>query len=688
MNRGLWFLAVALTASVAFGANLPVKRFALFIGANQGGPQTQPLLYAQKDALKMQQVMQDVGGVTVADRMLLLDPTPEDVRAALVTLGTRISASAGTDTRRTEFLFYYSGHSDEEGLLLGEQSLSYKTLRDGLQAVPADVRIAILDSCSSGAFARLKGGVQKAPFLGQDSSQMKGHAFLTSSSETEASQESDTLQGSFFTHYLVSGLRGGADRVGDGLITLNEAYEYAFQNTLSRTESTRAGPQHPSYEIQLSGTGNLILSDVKATNARLEVAPDVAGKLYVRNQTGQLFAEVTKEAGSPLQLAFPAGTYTVTAVTPQKSLSTKVVLTAQGPTSVASRDFQAQDLARFAVRGPARDAEPAPEAPLDATPFSLGLVPGLPGSGWGGADKTMAVSALVDLARNVQGIQAAGLVSLNGETLDGFQASGIGSVSQGSVRGFQSSGVFNIAASGMKGLQFGGVFNIAAGEDNGYWQSAGVFNLARGTFRGIQSAGVVNIADKFDGIQWATVNVAGDLRGIQGAVVNVAGEVRGVQLGLVNVNTHIDGFGIGLINVSPDAYYHPAILFLGSGDSHFVFQWGMGWLYWVAGMGGNPKTNLLDRETFGGVGVQVKNRNLFLDLDAGWDGQFHQTASNDTPDLVRQVPFGRATVGLQLGWLAVEAGALVTPDPTGSRFSVGPFDLQAKARWYTGLRFF
>ena len=34
--------------------------------------------------------------------------------------------------------------------------------------------------------------------------------------------------------------------------TLNEAYNYAFAQTLSSTESTRYGPQHPAYDINLS----------------------------------------------------------------------------------------------------------------------------------------------------------------------------------------------------------------------------------------------------------------------------------------------------------------------------------------------------------------------------------------------------------------------------------------------------
>ena len=66
------------------------------------------------------------------------------------------------------------------------------------------------------------------------------HAYLTSSSEDEASQESDQIGSSFFTHYLVSGLRGAADASDDDLVTLEEVYRYAREETLTRTASTFA----------------------------------------------------------------------------------------------------------------------------------------------------------------------------------------------------------------------------------------------------------------------------------------------------------------------------------------------------------------------------------------------------------------------------------------------------------------
>ena len=56
--------------------------------------------------------------------------------------------------------------------------------------------------------------LRRPPFLVDESADMRGHAFLTSSAETEAAQESDRIQASYFTHFLVSGFRGAADQPG------------------------------------------------------------------------------------------------------------------------------------------------------------------------------------------------------------------------------------------------------------------------------------------------------------------------------------------------------------------------------------------------------------------------------------------------------------------------------------------
>ena len=215
----LWWLVLCGALCVLHGPsrvsaqaqpNLAMRRFLLSVGANRGSGERLQLHYATSDARAVRDVLAQLGGIASDDSMLVEEPTPARLKSAFQRLKTRIE-SAQAEGVRTELVFYYSGHSDETGLLLGPESVSYVALRGLLQSLGADVRIAILDSCASGAITRSKGGVWRAPFLYDASTEVRGHAFLTSSSSDEAAQESDRIRGSFFTHYLVSGLRGAAD---------------------------------------------------------------------------------------------------------------------------------------------------------------------------------------------------------------------------------------------------------------------------------------------------------------------------------------------------------------------------------------------------------------------------------------------------------------------------------------------
>ena len=235
-----------------------------------------------------------------------------ELEEAIDGLRSRVQAAVrSAPGARTEVIFYYSGHADEKGLLLGDDRYSYRSLRDRLDQVPADVRIAVLDACASGAITRLKGGQLRQPFLVDESADMRGHAFLTSSTESEVAQESDRLRGSYFTHFLVSGLRGAADLSGEGKVTLNEAYQFAFNETLGRTVDTKGGPQHPSYDINLSGTGDVVMTDVRQTSATLVLGEALDGRFFVRNARQELVVELYKPYGRAVELGLEPGEYEV-----------------------------------------------------------------------------------------------------------------------------------------------------------------------------------------------------------------------------------------------------------------------------------------------------------------------------------------------------------------------------------------
>jgi hypothetical protein len=305
-------LAVAPSPAAARerAPELALRRFALIASSNDGGPGKPLLRFADSDARAVADVLQHLGGLSSGDLVLLQAARRGSMVASFERLRAAIAESARGGGRR-EIVVYYSGHSDDTGLLLGGEHVAYPELRSWLDATGADVRIAVLDSCASGALIRRRGGVRRPSFLSDLSVTTRGHAFLTASSADEAAQESDRIGAAFFTHYLVSGLRGAADANGDARVTLAEAYQFAYDETLGRTLQTASGAQHPAYDIQLVGTGDLILTDLRTTSARLVLEESLAGRVYVSDASGRLLIELQKRLLDPIQLGLAPGDYRV-----------------------------------------------------------------------------------------------------------------------------------------------------------------------------------------------------------------------------------------------------------------------------------------------------------------------------------------------------------------------------------------
>ena len=264
---------------------------------------------------------------------------------------------------------YYSGHADEKGLRLGEEVYNWKEFRKRIDALKGDVKIAVIDACGSGAITRLKGGVAVPAFMVDKSSDMKGYAFITSSTQDESSQESDKLKGSFFTHSLVSGLRGAGDMSGDGKVTLSEAYQFAFNETLQKTEATMGGAQHPSRDMNLAGTGDVVMTDLRSTSAGLELDEDVDGRLFIRDEKGELVAELYKKAGRAMSLGFPAGKYSVRLERPAEYKEASVTLQDNYRARLSQKQFAAVSAEKTTLRGEIARCENCPPAILPPAPW-------------------------------------------------------------------------------------------------------------------------------------------------------------------------------------------------------------------------------------------------------------------------------------------------------------------------------
>jgi hypothetical protein len=327
-----------------------IRRFALVIGANDGGPRRVKLRYAVSDAKSILNVLETMGGVSPDDSRLLVQPSRESFFWEIKRLTERVER-ARANHPRVEVILYYSGHSDEKHFLIGKNKIPYRNFQEEINRMDADVRITILDSCASGAFTRLKGGKKRASFLIDNAYDMKGYAIMTSSSSDEASQESDRLAGSYFTHYLISGLRGAADTSRDGRITLNEAYQFAFNETLTQTADTMSGPQHPNQHIQMSGTGDVVMTDIRKSSSVLSITKNIAGRIFIHNQKNILVVELNKPAGQDIELGLEQGKYRIINIADNHVFEAKIHLPKGKRFELGSQHFKEMDKTDTVARG-------------------------------------------------------------------------------------------------------------------------------------------------------------------------------------------------------------------------------------------------------------------------------------------------------------------------------------------------
>lgn len=314
-------------------------RFAVLATAGEAAGQT-PLRYVDADAERVRAVLAELGGIDEGRVLRVRDATPASLRAALAT-----AESALRGDPDSVLVVYFSGHAEERGLLLGNDRFDYQELRSLLAQSAVRTRVVLLDACRSGGALTSKGGRPTGGFDVRSlrSETVSGAAIIAASTASEQAQESSRIEGSFFTHHLVSGLRGAADQNGDGRVTLAESYAYAYTQTLSSTSTTLLGPQHPSYQYDLAGAGELILTDLGRAQATLSLPVGASGdRFMVFDAHDNLLAEVTGGGRRATSLALPAGSYRVTRRRGERAAVGMVSLPVGGKQSLDERTLQEQ----------------------------------------------------------------------------------------------------------------------------------------------------------------------------------------------------------------------------------------------------------------------------------------------------------------------------------------------------------
>jgi len=271
------------TGSAAPGPAAP-ERWAVVVGVGRyDSPEISRLRHAVDDAEAVARTLRDVGGFKPENVLLLTDRTERKptLRNLKWALGTFLARSAG---KGDTVIIFFAGHGAPEVDVTGKE-------RDGLAKylVPVDAEpddlyatgfpmeefetifnrieaervVVFLDACYSGAAGGRTFSSRRTRALAVDDAflerlaRAKGRAIITASRAAEVAVELAEIGHGLFTYYLVDGLRGAADLDRDGIVTLQELYQYLEQQ-VSRHSRQVGANQHPVMKGELEGVLPLV----------------------------------------------------------------------------------------------------------------------------------------------------------------------------------------------------------------------------------------------------------------------------------------------------------------------------------------------------------------------------------------------------------------------------------------------
>jgi uncharacterized caspase-like protein len=257
----------------------PRNQWAVVIGVGGYDSAAIPRLrYTVPDAEAIYQTLVGPAGFKKDNVLLLTDrserkPTLRNIKWAL---GTFLGRSAQKDDT---VVIFFAGHGapevdtrglERDGLAkylipsdadpddLYSTALPMDELQTIFGRIEADRVVAFLDACYSGAAGGRTFAAKKTRATNVDDlflerlTRSKGRAIITASRPSEVSIELPELGHGIFSYYLVNALKGAGDLNRDGIVSLQEVYEYVEQQVTAKSRAV-GGNQHPVMKGELEG---------------------------------------------------------------------------------------------------------------------------------------------------------------------------------------------------------------------------------------------------------------------------------------------------------------------------------------------------------------------------------------------------------------------------------------------------
>ena len=212
-----------------------------------------PLRYSSINAMAIYNFLRskEGGSVPAENICLLLDS--QATSNNVIDKAKKLFAKAG---KKDRVIFYFAGHGNRYGLAMYDNTLYYKDVKNFFRVAQCGTKLMFIDACHTGSVKsaqkvsvtrfnekvnKIKGDTGKG---NKNDMSNVNIVVMTAAKSEEVGWDTSEFEKTVFTHYLIKGLGGAANRDGNGYITIQELYYYVYQNVVDKT-ATFQTQQHP-----------------------------------------------------------------------------------------------------------------------------------------------------------------------------------------------------------------------------------------------------------------------------------------------------------------------------------------------------------------------------------------------------------------------------------------------------------
>lgn len=215
------------------------------------------LRYTDDDAYRIYAFLKSPEGGALKDDQIKILIDEAATKGSITSTMRELFGKAGPNDL---IMIYFSGHGLKGSFLPSDfDGFNNKLLHEEINTIfkesPTKYKLCIADACHSGSLLEVRSGTMQTllqSYYETLAQAQPGTALIMSSKSDETSLESNRLRQGVFSHFLIRGLKGEADKNGNKIVTVQELYEYISENVKVYTNHRQSPVMQGDYDRNMT----------------------------------------------------------------------------------------------------------------------------------------------------------------------------------------------------------------------------------------------------------------------------------------------------------------------------------------------------------------------------------------------------------------------------------------------------